>query len=38
MMRRASKRALIRELRPRYTLGTRADKQRILDGPGATTG
>ena len=31
MMSQASKRELIREVRPRYTLGTRADKRRILD-------
>jgi hypothetical protein len=38
MMSHASKRELIREIRPRYTLGTRADKQRILDELVATTG
>jgi len=38
MMSQASKRELIRELRPRYTLGTRADKRRILDELVATTG
>jgi len=38
MMSQASKRELIREIRPRYTLGTRADKRRILDELVATTG
>ena len=38
MMSQASKRELIREIRPRYTLGTRADKRRILNELVATTG
>jgi len=38
MMSQASKREMIREIRPRYTLGTRADKRRILEELVATTG
>lgn len=38
MMSQTSKRELIREIRPRYTLGTRADKRRILDELVTTTG
>ena len=38
MMSQASKREVIRVVRARYTLGTRADKRRILDELVATTG
>jgi hypothetical protein len=38
MMSLKSKRELLAELRPRYTLGQRSDKQRVLDELVATTG
>jgi len=38
MMSLKSKRELLAELRPRYTLGQRSDKQRVLDERVATTG
>jgi hypothetical protein len=38
MMSPTSKRELLAELRPRYTLGSRKDKQRVLDELVATTG
>ncbi len=38
MMSLTSRQELIRELRPRYTLGSRADKRRILDELVVTTG
>ena len=38
MMSQTSKRELLAEVRPRYTLGSRSDKQRVLDELVASTG